>query len=1533
MTESSTNRQPALLLEQLERHAAERAAAVAFTYLRDESGTHSSITFGQLQRRARALAQELARRGLAGQPVLLLYPAGIEYVCGLLACWYAGATAVPAYPASRATLSRAAARLLGIAQDAGARVALTTSELSAPESSTLELLTSDTLELATAESWQAPAADPTATCLLQYTSGSTSTPKGVAISHQQVAANQAMIQAATETCAADVIMTWLPPYHDMGLMGGILQPLYVGARCIIMPPDAFIRRPLRWLKTMQALDVSVSMAPNFAFDLCVRRIPAAQREGLDLSALRLVCTGAEPINPETLDRFTEAFAPHGFRRSAFYPCYGMAEATLMISGGTAGAPPIVRDFCAAQLLGQRAVLASDDSNPRRRLVSCGRSLPGEQIVIADSESCTALPEGQVGEIWVRSPSVASGYFQNPEQTELTFHARLHGSDAGPFLRTGDLGFLLDGELFVAGRLKDLIIIRGRNHHPHDLERSVQSIDAALLAGCGAAFSIEVERAEQLVVVQEVDHRLRPDADALLSRIAETLRQEHELAATSIVLIKKGSLPKTSSGKLQRKATANALHAGTLEVVARLDASAQGARAPTQTQTRPIPRAATAPAIARFLRDRLARRAKLAPEDLDDHAPLARYGVDSLAAVELTEELEQWLGHELPSTISYDNPTIAGLARALATLGDPPALRAAHTQEPARPQRPDDDGVVIVGMGCRFPGANDLRAFWSLLRHGIDAISEVPKERWDAEALSARAGSSPVTLGSHFGGFVENIDGFDPAFFGLSLHEAARMDPQQRLFLEVVWEALEDAAIAPPRLSGSDTGVFVGACSNDYALLYAGALALIDADYGTGNARAVIANRVSYLLDLKGPSLSFDTACSSALVALQAARDSLLRGESTLAIVGGVNAVLAPEPGVFFANARALAADGRCKTFDAKADGFVRSEGCGVVVLKRMSRAVADGDRIYAEVLAAAVNHSGTSNGLMAPSGPAQERLLRRALSEAQLTAQDLDYVEAHGVGAPLADLVELRALGAVMRERSPHNPCLVGSVKTNLGHLEAASGMASVIKTALALTHQEIPPHLHLYDVHPDIAIDRAPLSIPTVATPWPRGARARRAGVSAFGFGGTNAHVILGEPPAAPAPQQQLDRPLHVLALSARDPQALRQLVVRHARAAAHEPLGDVTFTANTGRAHFKYRAAFVAGTSAELRGELARFADRPRPQSVALGQLRLAMIFGQSPVHAGCATQLHATEPVFHSALATAEQLLAGQSLSALAPMLWTPDAAEFNALPEAQLDVVRLSLQYALVALLESWGVTPAVVLGQGIGELGAACTAGLLSWSDALVLAAQRARLLPSLQPGATIGLTVQEYKAQLQRVQHHPTRIPFVAGSLGRAFEPGEAVDPAHWLQHLYHTHHPEDGFAALSRQQPTLCLEIGAALHQATPDARSEPKADWLCMLGEPEREYAALLQAVAQLYVHGVDIDWQAFDAPYTRNKLALPTYPFQRKRCWLSFPTRVTQAAPSPSAAATATRSSHPLLQRRISSAAPASGFVRKAPQDSTG
>ena len=640
----------------LRERAIARAADDAYTFLTDGEEQEQHLAVGELDRQARAIAAQLQSLNAAGGRAILLFPPGLEFISALFGCWYAGITAVPAYPPRSAQHGAALGVLRSIAQDAEPCAVLTLARMrptlhavrgELPFLDTACVIAIDEIPEQSDHNWQMPQVTGQTLAALQYTSGSTAAPKGVMLTHSNLLHGSAVIRECFGHTTASRGVIWLPPYHDMGLIGGILQPLYAGFSVVLMAPAAFLQRPLRWLKAISKYHGTTSGGPNFAFELCVKQIRDEDKKSLDLSSWQVAFNGAEPIDAQTLDRFCEAFSQCGFRREAFYPCYGLAESTLLVSGGERTAKPITH--------------VSDS----KTYVGCGRARPAGSVRIVNPEMREICSPGNVGEIWVRSAAVGSGYWKKPVETQEAFDARIAGTAEGPFLRTGDLGFIDGDELYITGRLKDLIIIRGRNHYPQDIELTAQASHPALRPGSGAAFSVNGDGPERLVIVHEVERTHRNvDPQSIIDAVCLRVAEEHELQTSAIVLLKPGQILKTSSGKIRRSACRAAFLDSTLDPLAIWKAPV-GSAAAASGAAGPSAGKLSLEQIEDVIVAKLANAISAKADEIDPAEPFARYGLDSAGAATLSGELEPLVGCDLPLTLFYDYPSPRDLARHLA----------------------------------------------------------------------------------------------------------------------------------------------------------------------------------------------------------------------------------------------------------------------------------------------------------------------------------------------------------------------------------------------------------------------------------------------------------------------------------------------------------------------------------------------------------------------------------------------------------------------------------------------------------------------------------------------------------------------------------------------------------------------------------------------------------------------------------------------------------------------------------------------------
>jgi len=918
---------------------------------------------------------------------------------------------------------------------------------------------------------------------------------------------------------------------------------------------------------------------------------------------------------------------------------------------------------------------------------------------------------------------------------------------------------------------------------------------------------------------------------------------------------------------------------------------------------------------------------------DASRPLRELGLDSIGAVRLIDAVGRELGKKLPATLLFEHATLDALADHLLSrvlgLAEPSRRGADRARAEAA-----DEPIAIVGIGCRFPGGvTDPESFFDLLDRGVDAVREIPKTRWDVDATFD---PDPERVGktySKWGGFLSDVEGFDAPFFGISPREADAMDPQQRLLLECSWEALERGGFAPSRLVGTRSGVYVGICTGDYGgeALFARDLRDIDAYTFTGTSTSVAAGRISYVLGLEGPAVSIDTACSSSLVAVHLACRALRAGEIDLALAAGVNLILSPALHVYFSRLRAMSPTGRCRAFDAAADGYVRAEGCGVLALARLSDAVAQKRPIVAVIRGSAINQDGRSNGLTAPNGLAQQAVVREALESAGVSPREVGYVEAHGTGTPLGDPIELRALGAVIGEaRSDDDPLVVGSIKSNFGHAEGAAGVAGLIKAALCLRHGRIPKTLHVSEPNPRVSWDELRVRVAEEPTELPRG---RVAGVSSFGFSGTNAHVVLGAAPDAtnepiiPA----LAAPIVLSAKSARGLDDLARGLAKHLGDHPESSLTDVAHTLAR-RSHLEHRAAFVATSRASLVEALERL-----PTS-EVRDGRVALLFsGQGSQREGMGRELRAAFPTFRDAY---DDVLAHFPAELRAEVGRATDDTSI-------VQPALFAFEVALVRLLESFGVAPAFVAGHSVGEIAAAHVAGVLALEDAASLVVARGALMGALPAGgAMISIEASEdevrplltegvdiaamngpsssvisgdehavlalaeklagrrrtrlavshafhshrmdpmlsaFRAVVERLTFRPASIPVVSTVTGDVTD--AIATAAYWVRQVRAPVRFLDACRALEAAGATELVEVGphdvlAGLASACLTSEVEVTAS----MRRVTPELVSLLEALCAIHARGRDVDWEAIMSPFGGRVVDLPTTPFSRRRHWLA-------------------------------------------------
>ncbi|EZG44526.1 putative polyketide synthase [Gregarina niphandrodes] len=1495
-------------------------------WINDRGEEAQRLSYAECNLRCRKIAVYLGRKKLRREDrVLLCFVPSLDFITAFFGCIISGVIAVPVYPPQPGRVDYEVPRFCDIMDKADVSVAFTHGvdkrwkKINWIDINEAYKSVSD----ADAYAWQAPELHVNSVVFLQFTSGSTSSPKGVVVTHGSLLHNvHAAIHAFglhnkyetpdEEAICVDQfdylsemeefwklrhgiservfghrlkIFSWLPVYHDMGLIGFTCSPLFFGGILYQMSPIDFIRKPHVWLKAMSDYNCVYCGAPNFAFEVTARKMTGdkATKEALaayrtlDLSKMSGFLSGAEPIRASTLKHFHDSFASKGFRYGMYKPCFGLAENTLIVSGvmdtaspplvvqidaellrtqgtvkvlrsgrfreengcakcrGPVGADPCVQ--CVEAAVWNQDLAQVGDSQAVLTYVGCGRPCHGMDVRIVDPELLSECPSNRTGEVWVGGDSVARGYFGEPEKTREEFFAQFQQLDtqggdpalgeggrisAQAYLRTGDRGFLHECELFICGRIKDLIIIRGRNYFPQDLEECLESIPQ-LKPGNIAVFMYQDEGEDEEVAVaaelrepKAIDttpggtatvaatgyfgslldkvtgadnqRRLRETHEHVARQVQKCISQKFGLPVRKVWLLNPRCIPKTSSGKIRRNPTKEQLldknsksQAGiVLEVDFKCEPTKRSAKSPAaaaaaeDAEYEYVERQATSPdrafpfptnafptneepsspregrspeegespyalggafpsecAPAVMEGEGLARelsmmdfaeyevnlervrsvldRCCLEVANFDEvpayDAPLHELGVDSMTAVEFADRAAEWLGVDLEPTLLFNYPTLGDVSEFLAQsltvsgaqLRAPPSV--GMTSALVEGGLEMLTGLAIVGAACNLPGnATSLDALWRSLRRGDDCVVEVPPSRWDADEFFSADPDAENKMYVREGGFIADAEYFDAPAFKVSPSEAAAMDPLQRGFLECVYQAVTDAGIRREQLAKADVGVYVGSCCNEWS--FVDRLTQIGSYTAAATAPSMVSNRVSYTLGLVGPSLTVDTACSSSLVALHIAAHDLRSGGCAAAVVGGANLLLAPQVFVAFCKARMMAPDARCKTFDAAANGYIRGEGFAAVVLKLASCAVRDRDQTLAILRGTALNHGGRAASLTAPNGPAQQAVVRSALRAAQLEPCDLNYVEAHGTGTSLGDPIEVNALKTVFAHgRTADYPLILGAIKTNIGHLEGAAGLTGLLKAVLCVRHGLVPPNLHFQTLNPHIDTKNFPMTIPCdgQAVPLPSGLsyRKRLAGISSFGFGGTNAHVIVEEP----------ERLMLGRASEVPDRQAPEEVL-------------DVGYLFSG------------QGSESARAGAAAAYDDQYLFKSE---MERVKYLFQR------------ATEHDKSVRVSTSAQIVA----SAQTGTADTPRGSAYREVEES-----LFSVQYAIACAWAASGVEADGVIGEGVGEVVAAVMAGVMHLEDAVAFVVRKCALVEEIE-GVCVLLTSAREDVELALAEVGP----------------------------------------------------------------------------------------------------------------------------------------------------------------------------------
>ncbi|WP_025692543.1 type I polyketide synthase, partial [Paenibacillus zanthoxyli] len=1304
-----------------------------------------------------------------GQYALILLEDSKEFILTFWACILGCIIPVPAsYPASSKVINTSLSKLLAIWEVLERpRILSDRSLLEAREEmettlgiSGLQILESSSLDQAQQDGILM-LADAHSPAFIQFSSGSTNIPKGTILTHDNLLINIEAIITSSQMSDKDRSLGWMPYHHDMGLIGFHLSSLVLGINQFNMTPMKFVKRPTLWLDIIDKHRITFTGCPNFGLRLVSSRVKEEQLGSWDLSSLRLLYNGAEPISVKTMWKFMDRFAKSGFNKNAMYPVYGMAEACLAVSFPVPGEEPLVHTLNRELLAGESRAEAIDEDDKRATLMADeGYPVVGMEIRIVEDETGVVVPEGTVGEIQIRGRNVTSGYINNPEATAKSFQ--------DGWLKTGDTGFILNGRLTVSGRIKDIVFVNGQNFFAHDIEAVIEELDdvePGKIAVCGWHDEEEGKEKVGLFSTQRLQEK---DVKPVYSRILRHINETIGIPVDYVSFIR--SIPKTTSGKVQRFNLVGSFKKGEFQdkTYPASYFTAEAKPKPLEPERNPGVEAASG-TFAENIRKIWASVLHKPVETIPYDEPFLSLGGTSLKAMQVLGALEDELSMELTHDLLIKCRTVREMDEYLAAWvnlkGSPSEGR--KEQSASNSGKSGGGDIAVIAMACRFPGASSPEEFWHKLVQGEQSIGEVPGSHWNIDDYYSPYPEFGKTY-CRTGGFLDNPYGFDASLFGISEEEAAVMDPQQRMVLEMTYELIERAGYSRQQMSGKKVGLFVGAGGNSYFEYHLSTLNRmklqsfdsftvlsseqqeqimeewrrklgITGDHSNllvDNIINMIPSRTSQEFNFKGPSMAVDTACSSSLVTLHLAADSIRRGECESAIAGGISLLLTPTSYQYFSNAGALSASGRSSVFDADADGFVPGEGGGLVMLKPLEQAQRDGDSILAVLRASEINNDGHSIGVMAPNPDGQRELIESLYLRNGLNPADIQYVEAHGTGTKIGDPSEVRALDkAFKRWGLAAQSIAIGSVKSNIGHLLGAAGIASFIKIVMALRNKTMPPQVNVIQPNPMLKFEQTPFYLLPEASEWKvADGAARRAAINSFGFGGTNSHMVVEEAPQGHPISREAypERPKHVIGLSAHTASALEQ---KKADLAAfleqsHEYLlAEICYSENVTRTALPHRFHAVADSAQDLIGKLKLTSQGPVP---ALISPKIAFMFtGQGSQYAGMGRALYDQLPAFRKIVDECSEAFYPYLKLKLTDLLY---GAEADNQVLAQTNITQpavFTMDYAFGRLLLDLGIRPAYLLGHSIGEWAAACLAGIVSLEDAARLVVARGKLMSEL----------------------------------------------------------------------------------------------------------------------------------------------------------------------------------------------------------
>lgn len=1196
-----------------------------------------------------------------------------------------------------------------------------------------------------------------------FSSGTTGEPNGVMISKSNISASVKGIIEHYELTNEDRYLSWSPLSYCYGLIPFHILPIFIQASQCFMASNYYVQSPLAWLDLVDEFRATRISSIPFALRHFINIYNnTGIKPNWDLTMVKSMYIGGEQVNSLLCKEFTEITDQFGLNIDKIYPVYGLSESTMFCVGNKLGytASAFVLNSDSLEIGKEISCRVVTDEHEKDAFLEMGHQLSTVEVKICGIDG-EALPEDHLGYVYAGGPCITKGYFKNEEKTNEIIKD-------GKWLYTGDVGFLHNGSLIIVGREKELVVSNAKKYSSNTIENIINLTDETRPYGIGIVCNGNKIKndSEKVIVFFEQAEKLWTDKElrefiSYGERVKAAVYDAIGLIIDEVLVVEK--FPRTSSGKVFRRQMEREYSLGRfdgfIERITNMDmnketiAAAEGKKMEYSKES-----------VSVKIADILNEMFQIEITNYDKS--FTECGIISINIPPFVERLNEEFNLDIQVSAIFSYSNLSLLAQYIYDLLNDTVEYSNEDVE----NDTEDDKIAIVGMSCRFPaGSNNIDSFWKALVSGTDGIVDIPSDRWDVEKYYSEDENEPGKMYCNKGGYLDyNVNSFDAGLFNVTPQEAQNLDPQQRLLLELVWEAFENAGMNIRQYYGSDTGVYLGISSNEFSLagIYSGDPSNIGPYSLTGGSFSTICGRVSYLFGFEGPCFSVDTACSSALTALHLACNAIKSGETSMAVVAGVNLLLSPVINIAFSKLHATSKDGTCKSFDDSANGYGRAEGGGVILVKKLSDAIRDKDEILGVIVGSGINQDGRSNGLTAPNGASQAKLMKRVLRTAKLRSDDIDYVEMHGTGTPLGDPIEVNAVAEIYGANRTH-PLKIGSVKSNIGHLEPAAGMASIIKVLLALRHDVIPANLHFNMPNSFIPWDKIPVEVVDKKTTWLKSEKLRCAAVNGFGFGGSNAHVIIEEfreaTPAVTVTNDSVPEGLdYILKISAKTQKSLRNYMFNYVsslEACKDEEFTDFLYTVNRGRVDFHYRMAITAKSRTEMISNLKAIMIGGAPagaynnfmdHSSYRKERKVVMMFtGQGSQYISMGKKLYEANPVFRESMLRCDKLFRPYLLKSLVQLIYEEDDSEL-----IEKTVYAQPLIFSInLALYNSWravGVKPEIVTGHSIGEYVAAVASRVLSLEDAVKMVAIRGRLM-DMAPGSGSMGTIFTDKQTLSEI--------------------------------------------------------------------------------------------------------------------------------------------------------------------------------------